>query len=48
MYQLVILSIIFILLIFSINSIIKKKSKSKLIKAGKKWDEIVDELRKRK
>ncbi len=42
------LTIIFIITIIIYNYLIYKQKKDSYIKAGKKWDSIVNELRKRK
>tara|TARA_Y100001968_G_C18875152_1_gene489115 strand:+ start:110 stop:256 length:147 start_codon:yes stop_codon:yes gene_type:complete len=48
MFQVIAITILFILLIYVSNIIIKKTKRAANIKAGKKWDEIVKELRERK
>ena len=40
--------IILILIIYILNNLIYQKKRSTYIKAGKKWDGIVEELSKRK
>ena len=40
--------IIFVLMIYILNYLISQKKKSTYLKAGKKWDGIVEELSRRK
>ncbi len=37
-----------IILIYLVNTIVKWRKKKRYLDAGEKWDNIVDELRKRK
>ena len=40
--------VIFIVIIIILNYLIYRRNRDKYLKAGKKWDGIVDELRRRK
>ena len=48
MHQFLLLLIFIILLIYLSKLISNKKKKDTYIKAGKKWEEIIEELSKRK
>ena len=48
MYYIILILIILLLTICFFNYLINIQRKDKYIKAGKKWDGIVEELRKRK
>ena len=48
MNLIVVLLFLLILLISTYKFIVKRSKQSAYIKAGKKWDEIVNELRRRK
>jgi len=37
-----------LVIIYTVNTLLNWRDKKKYINAGKKWDNIVDELRKRK
>ena len=44
----VIILIIFIIAFYSFNYLVSQQKKNKYLKAGKKWDGIVEELSRRK